>query len=134
MSEPAMEQGNAARTKEIRWFQIGTNAVILFALSAINIFLLLVIVPKFEPIYAEALPGMRLPSVTEFITTWKIAIAVITACWPILGTVLVRRRNSYATRCVNIGIVGMLLQVVITVIAVFMPMCGGLVIGLSEGK
>ena len=122
MSEPAQEQGKTARSMETKRRWVKVSLVILFLLSAANIFLMLVIVPKFEQIFADALPGMPLPRVTNLIITGRIVIAMVTVCWPILGTILVRQQKPYAILWINVGIIAMLLQCGTTIIALYMPM------------
>jgi type II secretory pathway component PulF len=133
MSEAALGKGKEARRKESSRFSTRLSLAILILLSAGNIFLMVAVVPKFEQIYVDALgPDHPLPMVTNLIITWRIAIAILTACWPILGAVLVRQQKTYAV-LFYIGIIAMFLQAGITVIALFMPMVtdpGG----LGEGK
>lgn len=133
MSEPTQEQGKESRSTETKQFWIKVSLVILFILSSGNIFLLLFIVPKFEQIFADALPGRPLPGITEFIFTARIAIALIDLSWPILGTILLRQQKSYAILWINLGIVWTFLQVGSTVIALFMPMVG-IPPTMGEGK
>jgi len=108
--------------EERRQFWIKVSLVILFLFSAADIFLMLFIVPKFEQIFADIAPGKPLPNVTTIIFSGRIVIAIITSCWPILGTIFFKRRKPFAILWINIGIVVMLLLGGITVIAVFLPM------------
>lgn len=100
------------------------SLVVLFVISAANIFLLLFIVPKFEQIFADALPGKPLPTVTNFIIAGRVILAIAALGWPLLGTYLFRRQKSYAVLLINIGTIWTFLQIGITVIALFMPMVG----------
>lgn len=114
-------------------FWIKVNLVILLLSSALNIFMLFFIVPKFEQIYADALPGRILPSITEFIITARIALAVINLSWPILGAILIQRQKPYAILWINVGIIWSFLQIGITTIALFMPMVGDIT-GMSNSN
>jgi hypothetical protein len=95
---------------------------------------MLFIVPSFEQIFADALPGKPLPPVTVFIIAARFALAMIDLGWPVLGTVLIRQQKRYAILWINIGIVWTLLQIGITVIALFMPMAGGIIVGMPDSN
>jgi hypothetical protein len=110
--------------QERKQFWIKVSLVILFFFSAANVFLMLFIVPKFEQIYADALPGKILPPLTQFIITTRIAIAFIDLCWPVLGTFLIKQKKPSAILWINLGLIVTFLQVGITVIALFKPMVG----------
>ncbi len=108
------------------------SLVILIALSAINIFLPLFIVPKFEQIYQDAIPGMPLPGITAFIIAARVSLALLALAWPIAGIVAVWQRNRAAIWIINLGYVYFFPLIGITVIALFMPMTGGIIVGMSD--
>jgi hypothetical protein len=111
--------------EERRQFWIKVSLAILFLFCAANIFLMLFIVPKFEQIYKDALAGSGpLPPLTAFIIHARSAIALIDLVWPILGSVLIWQKKPYAILWINLGIIGLFLQVGITVVALFTPMVG----------
>jgi hypothetical protein len=133
MRQIALEEVKAPRVANTT--RLWVRLSLLSAFSAANIFVLLLIVPKFQEIFSDALgPDHPLPAITNFIIAGRIVFAVVTACWPILGTMLVRQQRPHSMLYLNIGIVWMFLQCGMTVIALFMPLCGGVVIGLGEGK
>jgi type II secretory pathway component PulF len=135
MSDPEQEQGEGSRSTKTKRFWIGVSLIILFLFSAANVFLLLFIVPKFEQIFADTLPGRPLPTVTEFIITGRIVIAIVTLGWPILGAILLRQRKSSAILWINIGIVWTFFQIGITTIALFIPMTmGGDIFGMPDSN
>src|ERR1700727_1254735 len=96
MSDSEQEQGKESRAPETKRFWIRVSLVILFILGVGNIFLQIFIIPKFEQIYKDALPGMQLPPLTEFIITARFALAIIDLGWPILGSFLVRLQIPFA--------------------------------------
>ena len=124
MSDSEQEQGKGVRSTGTRRFWIGVSLGILFIFSAANIFVLLFMVPKFEHVFEDALPGKPLPSVTAFILAYRILIAFATLGWPCLGAYLVRRQTAHPIAWINIGLILSLLQLGITIIALFMPMVG----------
>jgi len=114
-------------------FWVRVSMVILMLLGAANVFLMLFIVPKFEQIYADALPGRPLPPITIFVITARIVLAIIALGWPILGAVLVQQQKRSAILWNNIGIVWCFLQIGVTTIALFLPMVGTIT-GMSNIK
>jgi hypothetical protein len=121
MSDSEQEQGKESRSTETKRFWIVASRVYLFGFSAVNIFLLLVVSPKFEQIFQDSLPGKPLPTVTEFILTARMALVFIALGWPILGALLIRQQKPSAILWINVGIVWTFLQFAITVIALFVP-------------
>jgi type II secretory pathway component PulF len=108
------------------------SIVVLVGLGLINIFLSLDVVPKFQQIYQEALPGMPLPALTNFIITARYALAFVALTWPIVGIVALGRRHRAATWIINIGDLCFFLLVPVTTLALFMPMTGGMAVGMSD--
>jgi len=107
---------------ERKQFWIKVSLVILFLFSAANIFLMLFIVPKFEQIFADALPGAPLPTITVFIISVRIALAIAALGWTILGSFLVWLRKPTAILWINIGILCLFLEIGITIYALILPM------------
>jgi hypothetical protein len=104
----------------------------LIVFCALNIFVLLVLLPKFEAIYAEALAGQKLPGTTNFIITWRIGLIGLALAWPI-GCIIFRKWPSrYSILWENIGIILLLLQGAFTIFALMIPMMGGIAIGMSD--
>jgi hypothetical protein len=134
MSDAELEQTKAARSTKRKRFWIGSSLATLFVFSAINIFLLAVVAPKFEQIYAEMIPGQPLPSVMELVITGRIAVAVVSAFWPIFGAVLLRQQTPYAKLCINVGILWMFLQIGVTIFALFIPVTGCLITGVPDSN
>ena len=108
------------------------SLVFLAALGAFNIFLPLFIVPKFEQIFQDALPGKPLPEVTDFIIAARIPLALVALIWPVAGFVAVWRRKRAALWIINLGVVFFLALTAITVFALFIPISGGLITGMPD--
>jgi len=97
--------------------------VLLFILGGINIFLPLLIVPKFEQIYRDALgPDHVLPGITQFIITARLPLALIALAWPIAGIIAVWKRHRAAVWIINLGYLFFFASIGLTIIALFMPM------------
>jgi hypothetical protein len=101
-------------------------------LAALNIFVLLSAVPKFTEIYADALPGMPLPAVTNFIIGYRLMLTTATTAWPLVCFLVRKRQEPNAILWMRVGIIELLVQLGVTVIALFMPMAGGIVAGVPE--
>jgi type II secretory pathway component PulF len=108
------------------------SIVILLGLGAINVFLSLFIVPKFEQIYQDALPGMPLPELTVFIIAARLPLALVALAWPIAGIITVKRQQSDAFWIIKLGCLYFFLLIGITIFALFIPMGGGIIVGMSE--
>lgn len=107
-------------------FWVGVSVGVLFVFSFANIVLVLFAVPRFEQIFADALPGKPLPSVTEFIITSRFVLLLIALGLPIAGAVLVRLKKPYAFWCINFASVWTVCQIGITILALYMPVAGTL--------
>jgi len=100
------------------------NLVILIGMGAINVFLPLFIVPKFEQIFQDALPGQPLPEFTRFVIAARIPLALISVVWPVAGIIAVWRRQRAAIWIVSLGLVFFFAMIQVTVVALIMPMGG----------
>jgi hypothetical protein len=98
------------------------SLVVLGVLGAINLFLLLFSVPKFEEIFQEALPGKPLPDLTLFIIASHIPLAVIALAWSMAGIATVWRRDRIAIWIVSLGLLFFFVLIPITIFALYMPM------------
>jgi len=101
------------------------SMITLIGLGAINIFLSLVVVPKFEQIFQEALPGQILPGITTFIISARIPLALIALAWPITGVLAVWQRHRAAIWIIYLGFLYFFALIGVTVFALFIPMVGG---------
>jgi hypothetical protein len=126
---PDDESSKVSRPAETRRFSVTVSLVALVLFGAVTIFLLLSVVPKFEQIFADALPGKPLPDVTEFILRDRIGLVFVALGWPILCIVLRRWQKSNGALWINIGIVLFILGIAITVFALFLPISGALITG-----
>jgi hypothetical protein len=108
-----------------------TSCFTLLGLGLINIFLPLFIVPKFELIYQEALPGLPLPGITAFIIAARFPLALVAFAWPIAGIIGVWRQHRTAIWIINLGCLYFFTLIGFTVIALFMPMTDGIIVGMS---
>jgi type II secretory pathway component PulF len=105
--------------------------ITLLGLSAVTIFMFLVLVPKFERIYQEAMPGMTLPWLTAFVIAGRLVLAFIALVWLVAGVVAAWKRSRAATWIIYLGYVYFFPLIGITVFALCMPM-GVLVSGTSD--
>jgi hypothetical protein len=108
------------------------SLVILVGFGAINIFLPLFIVPKFEQIYADALLGKPLPGITEFIIAARIPLALVALAWPVTGILAVWKRYRAAFWIINLGYLFFVALIGVTVIALFIPMEPGIITGMPD--
>ena len=90
--------------------------------------------PKFQQIFADVFPGKPLPGVTEFIFTCRIALVFVALAWPILGALLRKWQKRYAILWINLGIIWFLLEIGITVFALFLPMEYDGIVGMSDSN
>jgi type II secretory pathway component PulF len=100
-------------------------------LAAINIFLSLFIVPKFEQIYQDALPGLPLPGVTAFIIAARFPLVFVAIAWSIVGSIAIWRQPRGAIWIVNLAYLYFIFLIGVTVIALFLPM-NGIIVGMSD--
>ena len=107
------------------------SLVTLLVLGAINIFLPLFVVPKFEQIFQDALPGKPLPGITLFLIAARIPLALIALAWPMAGIIAVWRRHRAAIWIVSLGLLFFFALIPITIFALFMPMNTGIT-GMSD--
>jgi hypothetical protein len=128
---PDDESSIVSRPVGTRRISVTVSLVALVLFGVTTIFLLLSVVPKFEQIFADALPGKPLPGVTKFIITDRIGLVFVALGWPILCIVLQRWRKSNGVLWINIGIVLFIFGIAITVLALFLPMVG-IDVGLSN--
>jgi type II secretory pathway component PulF len=108
--------------------------ITLFGVSACCIFLTLFAIPKFEQIFADALPGKPLPLLTTFFISARMGFALINLGWPILGTYLFTKKAPGTVLWINLGILWSILQFGLTVFALFLPMTSDGITGMSEAK
>jgi type II secretory pathway component PulF len=106
--------------------------ITLLGLSAIHVFMFLIVVPKFERIYQEALPGMPLPGLTGFVIGGRFVLALIALVWLVAGVVAAWQRSRAATWIIRLGYVYFFPMIGVTVLALFMPFCGVSVTGMSN--
>jgi hypothetical protein len=117
---------------KINWSWPAISLITLLGLGAINIFLPLSVVPKFAQIFQDALPGKPLPGITLFMIEARIPLALIALAWPIAGIIAVWQRHRAAPWIVNLGLLFLFTLIPITVIALYMPLTDGIVVGMSE--
>jgi len=79
------------------------SLVILLMLGAINLCLLLFVVPDFDQRFQTTWPGKPLPNITQFIIATRIPLVLIALAWSIAGTVTVWRRHWTAICIVSLG-------------------------------
>jgi hypothetical protein len=112
---------------EYKAFWIKVNLAALGLLCAANIFGLLVFVPKFMQIYAEMMPGLTLPEVTEFIIHERMPLVLFSMALPMPALVMFWRRRSYANVWINVGISLLIVLGCIEVFALFVPISSGII-------
>lgn len=134
--DPTVETRSARPAETVQEIKRGwpiAGLVVLVGLAAINIFLPLIVVPKFERIYQEALPGMTLPAITSFIISARIPMALIAIAWPIVGIIaFLQQRRRAAIWNINLGCLYFFLLIGITVLALFLPIGGTLITGIPD--
>jgi hypothetical protein len=69
-----------------------------------------------------------------FFINYRIGLALVILAWPILGALLRLWQKPFATIWINLGIVWFFLEIGTTVIALFLPMAGGLITGIPDPK
>lgn len=111
------------------WWKTGGKIglwVIFFLSSFFNIFTAVFITPKFEQIFQDALPGKPLPTVTELLLGFHPFVIAVTVLWPVLGllAILFPKRTSSSIWIIVCLLLLVILQVGVTIIALFMPMIG----------
>lgn len=103
---------------------VGTTLLILLIFSALNTFLTFLIIPKFQQIYQDALPGKPLPWLTSFILVARIPLMIVAVGWLIAGSLSVWRWRPVSILLLNLGIIFSFLQIVATIYALFIPLIG----------
>jgi type II secretory pathway component PulF len=98
--------------------------ITLLGLSAIHVFMFLIVVPKFERIYREAMPGMALPGLTGFVIAGRCVLALIALVWLMAGVVAVWQRARGASWIIRLGYVYCFPMIGVTVVALFLPLRG----------
>ena len=97
---------------------------VLVFLSLENVVVLLYLVPKFEQIFRDALPGQPLPVATSIILNDRLTILLLTLTWTILCIMLTRICKPWARLCTNLGMVWNILQIAAIVSVLLMTMFG----------
>jgi len=124
MSLATLEQSQEERWSEKKRFWIGVSLGLLFLFSGMNIFVQVVIIPKFQQIYADALPGMPLPGLTQFMISARVEVVFIAVAWTVVGAILLRMQKRYAKLWIYLGMMWAVLHIAINIVALFMPMVG----------
>ncbi len=110
------------------------SLVILIAISASCIFTLCFIIPKFEQIYADAMPGKPLPRLTLLLLDSRFPLMAINALWPLAGIVLLMRNHRSTMVWLNLGTLLGFIELALVTLALFLPMCDGIIVGMSESQ
>jgi cytochrome bd-type quinol oxidase subunit 2 len=121
VSAPEKELREIVR-EEVQRSWSGIALFILGSLSALYIFVLFVVVPKFQQIYNDALPGMPLPSMTKFVVYGRLWIALAVLAWLIAGAILRARQNRSSYLWANLGIFVLVAGIGLTIYVLIMPM------------
>jgi type II secretory pathway component PulF len=100
----------------------GFGLVFLVALTLGSLFLLLQVVPKFEQIYEDALPGKPLPPLTLFVLQNRIGLALLDLGLLIVSAVCAVARDTSANLATHFALIWNLLQGVMVCVALYMPM------------
>ena len=123
-----MSDSNAELRKVVRQeFSRYGNLAGLFLLTlacAGDCLVWLFVVPKFQMIFADALPGKPLPGMTLLFFRYNFLFALTALAWPIVGIGLYRLQNRYASYWIIGGIVLFFLLLGVTMFALFTPMVG----------
>jgi len=132
MSDPGRDEKTVSIPKKTynRW--LGTTLFILIIFSTLNFVFSFFWVPKFEQIFQDALPGKPLPLLTEFVLACRIPLAIVALAWPIAGVIFVWRSSNRAILFLNLAIILTLVQIGITIFALFIPMVSGCITSTSD--
>ncbi len=118
--QPLTPAGSLPPTGKL--FSTGANLIILLALGLASAFFMIFVVPKFQQIYIDALPGSPLPAYTRFIISARFALAIAAMGWPALGAQLLREKKPSAILWINIGILFLFLLICSSAMALVLPM------------
>jgi hypothetical protein len=124
MSAPLIGPGATQPPKHRIRRRTRIGLIPLVGFSAVNVFVVSFIIPKFERIYQDALPGTPLPALTQFFFSHRILLAIVPLAWTLVGIVLVKGRKSAAIPCINLGLFWNCLQTVTVIVALFTPLFG----------
>ena len=91
-------------------------------MGALNVVAALYVVPRFEVIFQDSMPGRPLPALTLFIVAARFPLAFLALAWPIAGMVAVWRRTRGAIWIVGLGLLFFFALVPVTVFALLTPM------------
>ncbi len=92
----------------------------------------LYLVPGFERIYEDALPGQCLPAITVVAVNARALGVAFAILWPLAGVTAASRQSRHTMLVINLGYLFLLALIGVWVFALFVPISGGLVTGVSE--
>ena len=96
--------------------------VVLTALGVVHIVVPLFVVPKFEEILSDALPGKPLPPISALFFASRVPLMLIAGVWPVAGLVAVLKRHSTAIWIVSLGLCYFVALIPLTGIAFYLPL------------
>jgi type II secretory pathway component PulF len=96
-----------------------TRVVLFLLFASFNVFVAVFIIPRFEQIFQDALPGQPLPKLTQLIIFDRFSLTAFASILLVLGIFSVRRKQD--NWCAFLLFV-MSVQIGITIVALFMPM------------
>ena len=131
MNVPGPNDEATGRTTKLSWWKAGFVLFLLFLCEAWNVLLTFDIIPKFEQIYRDALPGRPLPASTLFIIDQRIPLALLTLGLIIACTIVVLKKHQAVTLLLRLTVAWFVLQTAVTIYALIIPMIG-MAGGLSD--
>jgi hypothetical protein len=97
--------------------------LLLFSCAA-NILVPLILIPKFQHIYPDLLPGQPLPELTQWIISVRMPLMIAGAVWAIVGILIVWMLKSTSGPWLLIPFFLSLGQMALSLYALFQPMLG----------
>lgn len=130
--EPSVEELSSKVTSivwTIKWL-----VTLLILVASVPNFIAAIAIPKYQQIFADALPGKPLPALTNFLNAAQSFLLVASAGWPIatiVNSCFNRHLKIWAT--VSILILGLVaLQLIATVLGCMLPMQSDGITGMSD--
>lgn len=124
MSEPSAQAQPELLAEKGRQGRLTRIVVILLLICASYILIGLVCIPKFEQLYQDALPGYRLPGLTQWIIAGRIPIMIIGAVWPIVAILNIRRLKLTSVLLLYLLMGLSFGEILITTYALIRPLIG----------
>lgn len=124
MSGAETDPKTTLRAVRKRQWWIASMVLVLFLFCAPNILIPLLVIPQYDHIYRDVLPGQPLPALTQWILSIRQPLMIAGAVWPLLGLLLVWRLKLASMLWLNFPFILSFTQILLTLYALFQPMLG----------